>query len=238
MPNQSISKFVIIVAGGQGTRFNNHLPKQFHNLKGKPVVIQTIFKFIKADSDFKIVLVTNPDYINYTKALLTEYKLVDKILCISGGKERFDSVKIGLHYIKNNFEIESLNNSVVAIHDAVRPIISTKLINFLFNEAEVYSSSIPYIKSNQSMRIRLDVEENSFTTVNREDFIFIQTPQVFEFNKLIMAYNQLEFSPELTDDASVYEKGGFKLQFVPGEPNNIKLTTKEDLDVAESLFKL
>jgi 2-C-methyl-D-erythritol 4-phosphate cytidylyltransferase len=158
------------------------------------------------------------------KSICSEEKFDIPHKLVTGGKTRFHSVRNALK--------EIVGNSIVAIHDGVRPLVSKEIIANAYQEAERSGSAIPVIDIFESVRY-LDEQENY--PVNRQNYKLVQTPQVFLSNLILSAY-QTNFREEFTDDASVFEYGGMKVNLIDGNPENIKITTKKDLAIAETLL--
>ena len=220
-------RWVIIVGGGSGTRVGGDIPKQFMTISGKPVIIHTIAAFLNAESGIKIIVVIPEDYKSKLKSLLKEFFPKHHITICSGGATRFDSVKNGLSLIKDE-------DGVVAIHDAVRPMVSPDLIRRCFIAAQQKSSAVPAIELKDS--IRKKNESGKFVSAKRDQFRIIQTPQVFEINLLRKAYRQ-SFNPDFTDDSSVVEQSKGKINLVEGDPENIKITYPADLEFVSYLLE-
>ncbi len=219
-------RYVIIVGGGTGVRMKSKIPKQFLELSGKPLLMHTIEKFYTYSKDMQVILVLPEIYFLDWQQLKEEYKFKIPCLMTTGGKKRFDSVKNGLDAIKEK-------EGIVAIHDAVRPLVSQDLINSAFQEAEKYGNAIPAIQITESVR---RIKDSSNRPVNRERLRLIQTPQTFNLKKIKEAYKQ-KFHRRFTDDATVYESLGEKIHLIDGNPENIKITTPRDLKIAEALIK-
>jgi 2-C-methyl-D-erythritol 4-phosphate cytidylyltransferase len=197
------------------------VPKQFMLLNGKPILMYTIESFYYSDFKPEIILVLNVDFITYWEQLCEKYNFLIPHTLIKGGLQRFHSVKNGIKAIKED--------SVIAIHDAVRPLASNELICRSFKEAEQLGNAIVAIKSKDSVRQQ---KGNSSLSLNRDEIYLIQTPQTFQFELLNTAYKQ-EYSKEFTDDASVVERTGITLNLIEGESKNLKITFPEDLSLAE-----
>jgi 2-C-methyl-D-erythritol 4-phosphate cytidylyltransferase len=196
-------------------------PKQFLNLKKKPVLMHTISQFYKYNSKLNIILVLPNEHFATWESLCTKYKFHVKHKIISGGETRYQSVKNGL---------SALNSTgLVAVHDGVRPLVSKELIEHCFKEAQKNGNAIPCIEVNETVR---EVMAKGNKQLNRNNIKIIQTPQIFKTEILKKAY-ELPFSVEFTDDASVIEKAGYKINLVKGEKQNIKITTELDLKIAE-----
>jgi 2-C-methyl-D-erythritol 4-phosphate cytidylyltransferase len=146
---------------------------------------------------------------------------------VAGGAERFHSVKNGLDAIEDE-------NGIVAIHDAVRPLVSPRTLEECFSVARSKSSAIPVLALNDSIR---ELKGPSSVIADRNKFKLVQTPQCFEISQLREAFSQ-EFDPRFTDDASVWESFGFEVQLVEGNRENFKITTPEDLRMASALLGL
>ncbi|WP_316736961.1 2-C-methyl-D-erythritol 4-phosphate cytidylyltransferase [Pedobacter aquatilis] len=217
--------FAIIVAGGSGNRMQTETPKQFLLLNNLPVLMHTIKAFASSEFQPKILVVLNQQQHSYWAKLCREFNFNVPHEVIAGGSERFHSVKNAIDTISEE--------SVISIHDAVRPVISKKLIDKSFQYALEHGNVIAAIKPIDS--IRKQTGENT-EAVNRDDFFMIQTPQVFKSGIIKKAYN-LPFTHHFTDDASVAEASGIKINLIEGERNNIKITYPADLEIAEWFLK-
>ncbi|MCO4294796.1 2-C-methyl-D-erythritol 4-phosphate cytidylyltransferase [Solitalea sp. MAHUQ-68] len=216
--------YAIIVAGGTGSRMGAQIPKQFLELKGLPILMHSIKAFYQWPLVPKIILVMHPDYHDHWKKLCEEHKFTTPHTLVSGGKTRFESVKNGLTLVNTP--------SVVAIHDAVRPLISHQFIVDLFHYAQQHGNAIPAVKCRDSIR---KVENNASIALNREYYYLVQTPQCFSSEILLKAYEQ-DYKEEFTDDASVIEHMGVKILLTDGDYKNIKITYPEDLLFAEAII--
>jgi 2-C-methyl-D-erythritol 4-phosphate cytidylyltransferase len=219
-----MKKYALIVAGGAGTRMGKDIPKQFLHLAGRPILMHTIEKFYSYDTGIEIIVVLGASHISYWESMIDEIGFDIPHKTTVGGAERFHSVKNGLLLVSSP--------SLVAIHDAVRPLVSVETIKRCFEAAAIYGNAIPAISPSDSLRI---LTEKGNRPLNRELIKLIQTPQVFDSELILKAYKQ-EYSPAFTDDASVLEKAGEKILLVEGNPQNIKITTSIDLIVAGELL--
>ena len=213
--------YAIIVGAGFGSRMQSEVPKQFMLLNGKPILMHTIEAFHYSDFKPKIIVVLNVDFHTYWEQLCEKYNFSIPHTLIKGGLQRFHSVKNGIKAIRGK--------SVIAIHDAVRPLVSNELICSSFREAEQTGNAVVAIKSKDSVRQQ---KGNSSLSLNRDEIYLIQTPQTFQFEILNKAYKQ-EYRNEFTDDASVVERTGITLNLIEGESKNLKITYPEDLTLAE-----
>ena len=220
-------KYVIIVAGGKGVRTGWDLPKQFMILNGRPILMHTITAFYDYDPLIRIVLVLPEDYIAHWSRLCADYRFDIPCQVVTGGTTRFQSVRKGLEKVERG--------AVVGVHDGVRPLIDRQLIAKLYETAETEKGAYPVTPLIDSIReIQNGGESRS---LDRSKFRLVQTPQVFLSDILIDAYNQ-EYRDDFTDDVSVVEATNtIRPVMVEGNPENIKITTKVDLMIAETLIK-
>ena len=221
-----MKKYIIVVAGGKGLRMGGDIPKQFIPVKGKPVLMRTLEAFYAYDKCINIILVLPVDQQDYWKRLCAEYGFTLPHRIANGGETRFHSVKNGLALVDDR-------NSVVGVHDGVRPFVSQEVIAACYAAAEEKQAVIPVIDVVETVRHLLP--EGGSETVSRNDYKLVQTPQVFTVDLLKRAYAQ-DYKPFFTDDASVVEALGQPVHLVSGNRENIKLTTPFDLKVAESLI--
>ncbi len=218
-------KYVIIVAGGSGLRMSADVPKQFLELQGLPILMHTIKKFHEAFSDSILKLILPEDQQSYWHFLCQKHSFALPHDIVSGGNSRFQSVKAGLGSI-------TTNEGIVAIHDGVRPFVSIALILKSFSVAQEYGNATAAVLMKDSIRM---VDEDENCAVDRSAYRVIQTPQTFRLDLLKKAFNTPEL-PIFTDDASVFEHAGHKIILIEGAYENIKITTPEDLILAEALL--
>lgn len=218
-------EYVIITGGGKGSRMGSDLPKQFHILNGLPLLMHTINAFFDYSDTINVVLVLPEDHFDTWGKLCKQYNFTLKHILCSGGKTRFHSVKKGLSHVDEK--------ALVAIHDAVRPMASGKLINDCFRVAEEKGSAVPVIPLKDSVR---SITAEGSTSLDRESIRLVQTPQVFWANELSAAYDQAG-SLSFTDDASIAESAGICINLVDGCFRNIKITTPDDMAVAKALMQ-
>ena len=214
-------KIALIVAGGKGERMNADIPKQFLLLNGTPILMHTLKQFSHFE---EIVLVLPLTQFEYWQELCEKYNFRQQHALVEGGKTRFHSVKNGLDKIADN--------TTVAIHDGVRPLISTTLIDSLVAETKSGIGIIPIVPVKDSVR---KVEGENSVNLDRSNLFKVQTPQCFLSADIQEAYTQ-DFSDTFTDDASVFEANGGKINTLLGEEKNLKITTQEDLKIASILI--
>ena len=225
-----MKKIAIIVAGGSGQRMNSSVPKQFLLLQNKPILLHTLAAFKAAIPDIELILVLPKDQFDHWAALGKEYPEIHTQTphkLIAGGETRFHSSLAGIQ------AIEEQATCLVAIHDGVRPLIAHQTIQHAFKEAEIHGNAVVAVPSKDSVRM-WDVDQNTFKAVNRTDVRMIQTPQIFTLDSLKRAFSK-GYSPHFTDDASVIEEAGEAIHIVEGTYANLKITTPEDLALAEIL---
>jgi 2-C-methyl-D-erythritol 4-phosphate cytidylyltransferase len=221
-----MQEHVIIVAGGSGKRIKANIPKQYLDVNGKPLIVYTIEKFFAYNAGIKMYVVAHKDYLHYMNELLKKHFPDKEIQSTTGGDTRFESVKKGLALIESS-------NAVVGIHDAARPMVSVDTIKRCYEMASLKGNAIPVVDVNESMRV---VENNSNKAVNRSNYRVIQTPQCFNVAAIKKAFEQ-DYSSLFTDDATVLERSGEKINLVDGNTENIKITHDRDLILAQHLLK-
>jgi 2-C-methyl-D-erythritol 4-phosphate cytidylyltransferase len=220
------SDHVIIVAGGSGTRLESEIPKQFLKIGSLPILMRTIYAFSEARTGINIIVVLPKDQYPYWSQLCNEHNFSVAHKVVTGGATRFQSVRNGLDAIS----IVGL----VGIHDGVRPFVPAAVINAAFEAANLFGNAVVAVQSKDSLRVKSGITTKS---VNRSDYFSVQTPQVFRIGLIKKAFQVVE-QPFFTDDASVLEYSGQKVNLVEGSYQNIKITTKEDLIFAECLIKM
>jgi 2-C-methyl-D-erythritol 4-phosphate cytidylyltransferase len=220
-----LEKIALIVAGGTGKRMKSQVPKQFMLLKGLPVLMHTIHKFHRYDSGMRIILVLPGDQVSAWKDLCEKNSFTIRHEMMTGGETRFHSIQKNLDCIPEL--------CLVAVHDGVRPLVSMDTIHRCFTAAEENGNAVPCIDIPETLRI---LDEKGNRPVDRTKYRLIQTPQVFIGGMLKEAYKQ-EYQHCFTDDASVVESRGYSIHLVDGNPENIKITLKQDLGIAEFLIQ-
>jgi len=204
---------------------NLAIPKQFIELYGKPILMHTIEAFYKYNQSLKIVLVLPLQQFDYWQKLCQKHVFVIPHQLVAGGESRFHSVKNGLTSITED--------GLVAIHDGVRPLVSSGTIDRCFNVAAQYGNAIPCFPVYETVR---QVEDEANIVIDRSTLRLIQTPQVFSCSLIKQAFAQ-QSDTDFTDDASVLEHTGIKINLVEGNRENIKVTDILDLTIVEALLK-
>jgi 2-C-methyl-D-erythritol 4-phosphate cytidylyltransferase len=221
-----ISKYVIIVAGGSGSRMQSAVPKQFLLINGLPVLMHTMLAFYNSQAKPDIILVLHADFHTYWNELCTVHNFTLPHLLVAGGETRFHSVKNGLD------KIECTDDALIAVHDAVRPLTSATIIETSYNHTLKYGNAVTAVKSRDSVR---QVINGKSVSLLRDEIYLVQTPQTFKAGLLKKAYEQ-PFNSKFTDDASVAEELGVEIQLTEGDHENIKITFPEDIIIAELLL--
>jgi 2-C-methyl-D-erythritol 4-phosphate cytidylyltransferase len=219
-----MKEFALIVAGGKGTRIKSKLPKQFIELKGLPILMHTINAFYRYSETITIILVLPEDDFETWEALCRKHHFNKPLILQKGGESRFQSVRNGLTRITEE--------GLVAIHDGVRPLVSADIIGASFRLAAVHESAVAAVRLKESIRM---TDQDNTRAMDRSRFRLIQTPQTFKVSLIQQAY-EIKEDPSLTDDASVAERAGHVISLFEGSYENIKITTPEDLRIAEALL--
>ncbi|MCR5222326.1 MAG: 2-C-methyl-D-erythritol 4-phosphate cytidylyltransferase [Lachnospiraceae bacterium] len=225
----------IVLAAGKGKRMGSDLPKQYLKLLGKPVLWYALKVFEDSFVD-EVILVTAEEEIGYCQREIVErydFKKVTKI--VAGGKERYHSVANGL---------EAADCDYVFIHDGARPLLDEEMLSRLFSEVWQHGTAIAAMPAKDTVKIA-DDGGFAISTPDRSHVWQMQTPQVFSYQPIKEAYEKLLASEEdlmqkgisVTDDAMVMETfGTLPVKLVTGSYRNIKITTPEDLKIAEAFL--
>ena len=216
--------YAIIVAGGSGQRMNSSIPKQFIELNGLPILMHTLDRFYTANAAIELVVVLPKSHHHTWEALCNKHNFNIPHTVCEGGNSRFQSVKKGLALCTEE--------SIIAVHDGVRPLISPDFILSIYKDAESKKAVIPVCPVVESIR---KIKGDSSEALDRSDYYTVQTPQCFTSTLLHKAYLQEE-ALIFTDDASVVESLGAKVHLFDGDVDNIKITTPKDLLLAEALL--
>ena len=217
-----MERAAIIVAGGMGRRLGGAVPKQFQLVAGKPMLCWTIAAFRAFDTRMPIVVVLPEPHISIWKTLCIGHHFHDEHTVVAGGEERFHSVREGVKAIGGD--------PVIAVHDGVRPLVSKALIERCFAHAAVHGSAVPVVPITVSVR---EVDGATSRSVDRSRLRAVQTPQCFRAELLRKAF-ELPYDPAFTDEATLVERTGVKIELVDGEDSNLKVTTAADLRTAET----
>lgn len=224
-----MKRYLIVVAGGKGTRMGGEMPKQFQLLGDKPVVMLTLERLHSIDPTMQLILVLPAEHIDMWMLLCKQYSFAVPLILTQGGSTRFHSVQNGLA------QVDDIDDALVGVHDGVRPFVSPSVLDECFREAWMHGAAIPMLDIQDSLR-HIVGSNGATEVVPRDRYRLVQTPQVFRLSLLRRAYEQ-RFVESFTDDASVVEALGEQVVGVEGNRENIKLTTPFDLMVAKTLME-
>ena len=219
----------IVLAGGRGKRMGSVQSKQYIDLNGKPILYYTLNHFINNKNIDKVILVIPEDELEFCRnEVLDKYNLkIDSIAF--GGKERQDSVYNGLK--------KADGSDIVLIHDGARPFVSERIIEEGIKYAGMYGAAAPGVMPKDTIKVK-NQESFSLETPDRNNLVAVQTPQVFDYNIIFGCHKKVkEKHLDVTDDTMVVELFGNDVYLYEGEYTNIKVTTPEDLIIAQYLSK-
>lgn len=219
-----MKKVAVIVAGGTGSRMNSTMPKQFMLIKGKPVLYYTLDTFLQSYNDLTIILVLPEEHIAAGQEIIDAFFDYKRIQITTGGRTRFHSVQNALELITEE--------SMVFVHDGVRCLLTKKLIKRCYEAALEFGSAIPVVECKDSIRLIKGDDNEAF---DRNRVKLVQTPQTFHSKILLPAF-KIDYKDKFTDEATVVEAFGLKVNLVEGEADNIKITRPIDLIIAENLI--
>ncbi len=223
----------VIVAAGKGTRMKSEINKQYIKIGGKPIVYHTVQGFLKSDYiDEVVAVIVEHEEELFNKIVMPLFDDTSKLKIAYGGSMRKDSVQNGIKALSKDCK-------TVLIHDGVRPFFTDELIRSVIDECSKYDGAIAGVPVKDTIK-RINADGIIEDTVDRKMLFAAATPQAFKKDKLMRAYEDFEKSgsfQEATDDAYIMERFGAKIMTVPCSYNNIKITTPEDINFAESILK-
>lgn len=219
-----MKKYAVIVAGGSGSRMNSNIPKQFLLIKNKPLLFYSIDVFLKAFADLEVILVLPDDHISKGQEIVDAYFNNSRISICPGGQTRFHSVQNGLSLISEE--------SIIFVHDGVRSLLSKDLVQRCYDVAKATGSAVPVVTSKDSVRL---LTIDGHFALDRNTVKLVQTPQAFHSKILLNAF-KIDYKDKFTDEATVVEAFGIKVNLIEGEENNIKITTPGDMFIAEQII--
>jgi len=218
---------LILAAAGTGQRFGDELPKQFATVNGVSLLRMAAVRLLDAIDFYKVVVTAPPDYLSQTNLELVG--LSKTFTIVAGGKERRDSIRYGLEALG---EVD-----LVMIHDAARPLVTKKVCETTLSAALTVGAAIPAIPVADTVKYATNLGTIK-ETLNRSRINLAQTPQCFRYDLIRLAYSQPEESPVgVTDDAQLVERLDRPVKIVPGHPQLLKVTTRDDLKQIERLLK-
>ena len=218
----------VIVSAGNSTRMGG-INKQFLELDGVPVIVNTITMFQRCNMIDEIIIVTRESEIDAVAKLVEKYDFYKVNNIVAGGETRQLSVYEGVTSTSNITDL-------VVIHDGARPLVTVKVIEETIKAAAEFGASATGVKVKDTVKV-VDDNDNIIDTPDRTYMRFIQTPQVFDKKLYLDAVNTVENSKDFTDDCKLLEAYGKTVKFVDGDYENIKITTPEDVELAESYLK-
>nr|WKN36423.1 2-C-methyl-D-erythritol 4-phosphate cytidylyltransferase [Tunicatimonas sp. TK19036] len=221
-----MKQYAVIVAGGRGVRMQSDLPKQFISIGGNPVLMHTLRAFNSYQESLPLIVVLPEHEHDRWHFLCQEFSFKIPHTLIAGGSCRPHSVRNGLREINEP-------DSLVAIHDGVRPLVSIDLIARSFQTAQKHGAAIASVPLKDSIR---EVTDNGSVSRDRARYRLMQTPQTFRTSLLRKAYDKVSPLENYTDEASIVEAYGEEITLIDGEYRNLKITTPEDLRVAEAFL--
>ena len=227
----------VVLAGGTGTRMGGEIPKQFMNLCGKPILLWTLEKLISIEDFNAIYIAVHSDYINYLQKLLNDFCIKDnRIEIINGGKERINSIENALQAICEN---EIGPDDVVVIHDGVRPFVSTKILRDSINVAREYGACVAVVPAIDTMYI-LNDDRFIKDFPHRATIFNGQAPDSFKVQVLKCALDSLsaEERKTITGTVQICSLKGYQIKTIPGDYKNIKITTQDDMFIAEKILTM
>lgn len=229
--------YLVAVAGGSGTRMHSTVPKQFMEIREKAILQRTIEKFTSACPGIKVVTVLPEAHIPYWKEYCLSRNFSHPQTLVHGGVTRFHSVRAALEKVPDG--------AVVAIHDGVRPLVSASLIRSMVARMDSCRALIPVLPVTDTLKALRSVPDGDDgrrlvriegREIDRSEVFAAQTPQIFRSEDIKAAYAQ-PYDTSFTDDASVAERFGIPLEWCLGEKFNLKITTPEDLILAEAIIR-
>lgn len=218
---------VIIAAAGSGRRMGLTEKKQFLDLLGSPILVRTLNVFNVHPLIDEIIVVTNSEDIDKVQAMSQSYKLNKVTSIVSGGERRQDSI---------NNALSEVRGEIVLIHDAARPFVTPKIIEENIKSIDHFKGVVTGVPVKDTIKY----VENGLVkeTLNRQKLLSVQTPQTFRSHILKEAYGHMDSHQlSVTDDSSLLEMMGYDIGVVEGSYENIKITTIEDLRIAEEIIR-
>ncbi|WP_295093551.1 IspD/TarI family cytidylyltransferase [Ruminococcus sp.] len=230
-----MKNYVILLAGGVGSRMGAEIPKQFLEVKGKPIIVYSIENFQKNPQIEKIVVVCKSDWIEHLSMLVDKYALTKVCWVIEGGKTGHDSIRNGVFFLKDKID----PCDFIIVHDAVRPVLPQKAINELLNVAHLNGNASSSIVCHPPI-VYTDDFKSGISDVDREHVMLTASPQAFLFAKALKYYEQAENENkhDFTFTSSLFIHYGERVFFAKGTTCNIKITKKEDLALFEALLSI
>ncbi|NSW73704.1 2-C-methyl-D-erythritol 4-phosphate cytidylyltransferase [bacterium] len=225
-----LSSAFILASGGIGQRFeNSRVPKQYFKVNKIPILMYSLSQVNKLNFIDQIIIIKNKNIEKkFLYDLLTKYKINKHTTIVDGGKSRFESVKNAINEI-------NIKNNYIIIHDAVRPNFNFKNLKKMMKQIDAYDGIIPVEKIDST--IKNINNEKVVKTLSRENLYLSQTPQVFKTQSLLKGYNKVKKINKFTDESEMLERNGFRIKSFLNKGDNLKITTKDDLEIFKKLLK-
>jgi len=228
--------YAIVPAAGIGRRFDASRKKTFVDLNEVPLLIRTLLRLHTESAVSEIIPVVRDEDVDYVSELIRNYPLPKIKQAVQGGPERQDSVGNALAFLERE-RSESLADSLILIHDGVRPVFPEGTIEALMAALRAADGAVPGLRPSDTLK-KVGKEGLVLSTINRDEIRAIQTPQLFPFPVIQKAYELTRRDGfYATDDAALVERMGGTVTVIPGSPSNIKITTPDDLEMVEYILK-
>ena len=230
-----MKNYVIILAGGIGSRMNSDIPKQFIEVDNKPIIVHTIERFEKHNQIEKILIVCVKEWIDYLKELVDKYNLDKVKWIIEGGNTGHDSIRNGVFFLKDKID----EDDHVIVHDAVRPVLPKKAIDEVIRVSHEKGNASSSIACHPPI-VYTDDFESGISDVDREHVMLTASPQAFKYSLALECYEMAEKDDrhDFTFTSSLLIHYKKRVYFAKGTTCNIKVTTKEDLALFEALLRI
>ena len=230
-----MKNYVILLAGGVGKRMDSEIPKQFLEVKGKPIIIYTLEDFERNPQIEKIVIVCIKDWIDHLRELLEKYKITKAVWITEGGATGHDSIRNGVYFLRDKIDPEDF----VIVHDAVRPVLPQKAIDEVIRVAHENGNASSSIACHPPIVYTEDFK-SGITDVDREHVMLTASPQAYRYDLALKCYDKAEEENKhnFTFTSSLLIHYGERVYFAKGTTSNIKITKKEDLALFEALLQI
>lgn len=223
----------IVVAAGGGERMGGDLPKQFMEVAGRPLLVHSLVPFEAHPGITGITLVLPADYLGEAERIRHMYGLHKIVAVIEGGAQRRDSVRAGLDAVMD--QGPDTSGMLVAVHDGARPVLHLDLLDRVLEAAAEYGAAVPVLPVRDTT-VKVAENDTLGDIVDRQMLRAVQTPQVFRLDWLMEAHERFGEEEDATDDAGMVRALGHRVQLVPGDVMNIKVTEPDDLDLAARIL--
>lgn len=230
-----MKNYVILLAGGVGKRMDSEIPKQFLEVKGKPIIIYTLENFERNPQIEKIVIVCINDWIDHLRELLEKYNITKAVWITKGGATGHDSIRNGVYFLRDKIDPEDF----VIVHDAVRPVLPQKAIDEVIRVAHENGNASSSIACHPPIVYTEDFK-SGITDVDREHVMLTASPQAYRYDLVLKCYDKAEEENKhnFTFTSSLLIHYGERVYFAKGTTSNIKITKKEDLALFEALLQI